>query len=283
MTTAVPIERASISSLSSAHLMVFCLIALGWSYSIAQMLALDFVGSLSEAGPGMQIFAAVQYYLLQDPFGFETSVYFCATTDATWGLLDFVKSFVMWLAMVLAMMLPNLFPLIKDIKARGANPARFLRGYLAVWIAFCVIGVVAQWTLRTLEVLNGHMVIAEPSISAALLYLVGAYQVSTHKSDRLEERKILQQGAGLKPCCQDIEIGTGYGASSGTVYGFACLRCCWPLMLTMFAFGLMNILAMGLLTVMMFMETNSVLRVNSEKIWGSIAFVLSLIFCVQSL
>jgi predicted metal-binding membrane protein len=164
----------------------------------------------------------------------------------------------MWLAMVLAMMLPNLFPLIKDIKARGANPARFLRGYLAVWIAFCVIGVVAQC-------------------------LVGAYQVSTHKSDRLEERKILQQGAGLKPCCQDIEIGTGYGASSGTVYGFACLRCCWPLMLTMFAFGLMNILAMGLLTVMMFMETNSVLRVNSEKIWGSIAFVLSLTFYVQSL
>jgi predicted metal-binding membrane protein len=51
----------------------------------------------------------------------------------------------------------------------------------------------------------------------------------------------------------------------------------------MFAFGLMNILAMGLLTVMMFMETNSVLRVNSEKIWGSIAFVLSLTFYVQSL
>ena len=36
-------------------------------------------------------------------------------------------------------------------------------------------------------------------------------------------------------------------------------------MLTIFAFRLMNILAMGLLTVMMFMETNSVLRVNSEK------------------
>jgi predicted metal-binding membrane protein len=127
------------------------------------------------------------------------------------------------------------------------------------------------------------MVIAELLIAAAVLCRVGAYQVSTHKSDRLKERKIMQQRGGLKPCCQDIEIGIGYGASLGTVYGFVCLRCWWPLMLTMFAFGLMNILAMGLLTVMMFMETNSVLRVNSEKIWGSIAFVLSLTFYVQSL
>jgi hypothetical protein len=56
--------------------MMFCWVALGWSYSLAQLLALDCVGSLSEAGLGMQIFAAVQYYLLQDPFGFETSLYF---------------------------------------------------------------------------------------------------------------------------------------------------------------------------------------------------------------
>ena len=48
-----------------------------------QLLTLDCVGSLSEAGLGMQIFAAVQYYLLQDPLGSETSLYFCATTDAT--------------------------------------------------------------------------------------------------------------------------------------------------------------------------------------------------------
>ena len=73
----------------------------------------------------IQIFAAVQYYLLQDPFEFETSLYLCATTDATWGLLGFMKSFAMLVAMVLAMMLPNLFPFIKDIKARGANLAQF--------------------------------------------------------------------------------------------------------------------------------------------------------------
>ena len=36
-----------------------------------------------------------------------------------------MKSFAMLVAMVLAMMLPNLFPFIKDIKVRGANLAQF--------------------------------------------------------------------------------------------------------------------------------------------------------------
>jgi len=41
-------------------------------------------------------------------------------------------------------------------------------GYLAVWLMFCVMGVGVQWELRLLEVLNGHMVIANPLISAAV-------------------------------------------------------------------------------------------------------------------
>ncbi|MEJ6770363.1 MAG: DUF2182 domain-containing protein [Paracoccaceae bacterium] len=84
---------------------------------------------------------------MQDPFGFETSDRFCATTDITWGILDFIKSSAMWAAMVLAMMVPNLFPLIKDLKVRNHNTAPFILGYLAVWLMFCVMGVGLQWAL----------------------------------------------------------------------------------------------------------------------------------------
>jgi len=80
---------------------------------------LDSVGSLSEAGPGMKMFAAFQYYLLNDPFGFETSLNFCTTTSTNWSTLDFFKSFAMWVAIIAAMMLPNLLPLLKLIKIRG--------------------------------------------------------------------------------------------------------------------------------------------------------------------
>tara|TARA_B100000780_G_scaffold95179_1_gene66345 strand:- start:294 stop:455 length:162 start_codon:yes stop_codon:yes gene_type:complete len=53
----------------------------------------------------------------------------------------------MWAAMVLAMMVPNLFPLIKDLKVRNHNTAPFILGYLAVWLMFCVMGVGVQWAL----------------------------------------------------------------------------------------------------------------------------------------
>ena len=94
----------------------------------------------------------------------------------------------MWAAMVLAMMVPNLFPLIKDLKVRNHNTAPFILGYLAVWLMFCVMGVGVQWALRLLEVLNGHMMIANPLMSAAVLCLAGAYQVSEYKSHGLKER-----------------------------------------------------------------------------------------------
>ena len=42
-----------------------------------QLITLNSVGSLSAAGLGMQMFAAFQYYLLNDPFGFEPSLNFC--------------------------------------------------------------------------------------------------------------------------------------------------------------------------------------------------------------
>ena len=276
MNTALPIARVNASFVSGANLILLCLVAVGWSYSVLQLLALDAAGSLAEAGPGMQIFAAFQYYLLQDPFGFETSAYFCATTETTWGILDFIKSFAMWAAMVMAMMLPTLFPLIRDLRARNQNTAPFILGYLAVWLMFCVMGVGVQWVLRLLEVLNGHMVITDPVISAVVLCLAGAYQFSAYKLNGLKERNKITDGTSEKPCCQDVQCG------SGTIYGFACLRCCWPLMLSMFAFGLMNILAMGVLAVIMFMETTSFSRIKLAKIWGGVAFALGALFYVQS-
>ena len=194
MNTALPIARVNASFVSGANLILLCLVAVGWSYSVLQLLALDAAGSLAEAGPGMQIFAAFQYYLLQDPFGFETSAYFCATTEITWGILDFIKSFAMWAAMVMAMMLPTLFPLIRNLRIRNQSTAAFILGYLAVWLMFCVMGVGVQWALRLLEVLNGHMVITDPVISAVVLCLAGAYQFSAYKLNGLKERNKITDG-----------------------------------------------------------------------------------------
>ena len=276
MTSALLLKRITASLASSSGLILLCLVAFGWLYSFMQLITLDTVGSLSEAGPGMQMFAAFQYYLLNDPLGFETSLNFCTTTNINWGILDFVKSFAMWVAMVCAMMLPNLYPLLKSVREREGRVALFVLGYFAIWLGFCVLGVAVQWALRILDILNGHMVIANSQVAAATLCVAGIYQLSQHKSARLKEREMVAF-TDLKPCCQNIE------AVSGTAYGLTCIRCCAPLMLTMFAFGLMNILAMAMLTVMMILETNSYPRINLARIWGGIMLFMGVLFYVQGL
>jgi len=274
MTSALPIHIVTALSGYSSRLMLLCLIALGWLYSLVQLTMLDSVGSLSEAGPGMKMFAAFQYYLLNDPFGFETSLNFCTTANTNWSTLDFFKSFAMWVAMVAAMMLPNLFPVLKLIKVRGEKAFPFVFGYFTIWLGFCMLGVAVQWALRLLDILNGHMVITNPLIAAVTLCTAGVYQLSQQKSARLEERKTLMTFTDLMPCCQNVE------PTSGTKYGFSCVRCCLPLMLTMFAFGLMNILAMAMLTVMMMLEKNSYSRINLAKIWGGLMCVIGLLICM---
>ena len=272
MTTALTIRRATTALIPSSGVMVLFLVAVGWFYSFMQLITLDSVGSFSEAGPGMQMFAAIQYYLLNNPLGFETSLNFCTTTNANWDVLDFVKAFAMWVAMVAAMMLPNLFPLLKSVQVRGEKATPFVLGYFAIWSGFCILGVSVQWALRMLDVLNGHMVITNPMVSATVLCIAGTYQLSQYKSARLKERKNLMPMTDLKPCCQPAET------ASGTTYGLACVRCCFPLMLTMFAFGLMNILAMAMLTVMMILETYSDSRINLAKVWGGVMCSMGLLF-----
>ena len=75
--------------------------------------------------------------------------------------------------MVAAMMLPNLFPLLKLIKVRGETAFPFVLGYFTIWLGFCMLGVAIQWSLRLLDILNGHMVITNPLIAAATLCTAG--------------------------------------------------------------------------------------------------------------
>ena len=83
----------------------------------------------------------------------------------------------MWVAMAAAMMLPNLFPLLKLIKVRGEKAFPFVFGYATIWLEFCMLGVTEQWALRLLDIFNGHMVMTNPLIAAATLCTAGVYQL----------------------------------------------------------------------------------------------------------
>ena len=113
----------------SAIATMYLLITLGWTYSVLQALTVDSQGSFLDAGPGMQIFASIKYYLFKDPFSFESSLSFCTTTELIWHASDFVKAFAMWIGMIFAMMLPCLYPLIKTKGSTNKNSLTFIFGF----------------------------------------------------------------------------------------------------------------------------------------------------------
>lgn len=215
------------------------LIVLGWAFALVQLLTMDTPGSLAEAGPGMQIFAYVKAYVFGDPFAFESALSFCATRTGAWSVADVLKSAAMWLGMIMAMMLPVLLP-------PGRNTSRIprppntttagLSGYTVAWLPFCAMGVAAQWTLQREGLLSAHLVLQHDGLSTSILLFVAIMYLFG-----LASRSKTRTQAAVP--AQSFRTGLNYGVH--------CLRCCGPLMLAMFITGLMNLVAMLVLTLLM--------------------------------
>ena len=79
--------------------------------------------------------------------------------EPTWNAIDAVVLFVMWSAMMAAMMIPGASPMITAFatinhrrQARAAPyvpTTAFLLGYLIVWAGFSVMATALQWLLQS--------------------------------------------------------------------------------------------------------------------------------------
>ena len=162
----------------------------------------------------------------------------------------------MWTLMMAAMMLPSVAP-VASLYARTVRTTRLRRlalftgGYLAVWAA---AGLPAYALLRAAGSLAAHHDTAARVAAVGLLAAAGAWQFSGAK-DRC-----------LSHCRSPFSLLVGYGSYRGRLRdlrasvhhaGF-CLGCCWALMVLLAVFGVMNILAMGVLAVVVLLE----------KLWG---------------
>jgi predicted metal-binding membrane protein len=164
---------------------------------------------------------------------------------------------LMWVAMVLAMMLPTAAPMIMsaagvaDAAARrhesAASPLAVMAGYVAVWSAFAVLAAAAQMALTRLALLDAGMATASPLFAGTVFIAAGAYQFSSVK-DRCAAN------------CQRplpffaAERGRSGGFRLGLRQGRYCVGCCWAMMLLMFAVGTMNLIWMAGLGLVMATE-----------------------------
>ena len=156
--------------------------------------------------------------------------------------MSLVELFVMWTAMMAAMMLPAVAP-VASLYARtitSDRPGRlalFVAGYLIAWTT---AGIPAFYALRLVDHYAGDSDAAMRTMAVVVLVATGLYQLSPLKSRCLRHcrspiAQLLHYG-NVKGPLRDLKVSLHHAAY--------CLGCCWALMALFLAFGVMNVWAM---------------------------------------
>ena len=146
----------------------------------------------------------------------------------------------MWTAMMGAMMLPTIGPIVllhrMITRRRGEGPLAsvgLVAGYLAVWIAVGVVPYVLLSAVRDVPRDDGWLA----PFGGAVLVVAGLYQFTAWKD------------ACQRACRTPLsfvmthDFGTGplRAARVGASHGLYCVGCCWALMAVLVVVGLTNL------------------------------------------
>jgi predicted metal-binding membrane protein len=175
----------------------------------------------------------------------------------TWTHSYAFLMFSMWWLMMIVMMLPSAAPMVllhaavtrKGLaRADVAGPntpshrlllttTAFIAGYLAMWGAFSLVAVVAQWALARGELLSAMMMSTSKLLGSGLLLAAGVWQLTPFKT------------VCLRHCRSPISFlsthwhpGVGGAFRMGIEHGVFCLGCCCFLMALLFYGGVMNLI-----------------------------------------
>ena len=179
--------------------------------------------------------------------------------EPSWTAIDAMLLFVMWSAMMAAMMVPGASPMVfafatinrrrRQRSAPYVPTAVFLLGYLIVWTAFSVIATTLQWMLQSTGLLTTMMQSTSSYWSAALFVAAGLYQFSPLKEMclaycRTPDSFILSEW-------RDGPLGA---VVMGLRHGLFCFGCCGALMILLFAVAVMDLRWVAVLTLLVTAE-----------------------------
>jgi predicted metal-binding membrane protein len=163
-----------------------------------------------------------------------------------WSADSAASSFVMWLTMMVAMMLPATAPTIDAFAtiarrrhARGApyTPTMiFVAGYFLAWSAFSAAAVAAQWQLYRAALLTPTMQNASPILAGVALLMAGLYQFTPVKLACLRGCR-----SPLSFIMKEWREGHAGALVMGMRHGLICVGCCWAVMSLMFCVSLMDL------------------------------------------
>jgi len=179
--------------------------------------------------------------------------------EPSWTLPDTVLVFVMWSAMMAAMMVPGTAPMVatfstiqrrrRERAAPHVPTAIFLAGYVAAWVGFSAIATALQYLLQQIELLTTMMQSASYYFSAALFLIAGIYQFSP-----LKERCLSYCRSPMGFILTEWRDGALGAAIMGLRHGLFCMGCCAALMVLLFAVAVMDLRWVAALTVLVTAE-----------------------------
>ncbi len=154
-----------------------------------------------------------------------------------------------WITMMAAMMLPSAWPTIalhsRMGEARTAfAPLLFTAGYLAMWVvlgalAFAVAAVGAHVGVEVLAWSRGGRWVA-----AATLFAAAAYELTPAKRACLDRCR-----SPFGSLMDSWRAGPRGAVELGVRHGGWCVGCCWALMASLFALGVMSLVWTALIAV----------------------------------
>lgn len=179
--------------------------------------------------------------------------------EPSWTPKDAALLFVMWSAMMAAMMVPGASPMVtafatinrrrRERAAPYVPTAIFLAGYVIAWAGFSVLATALQWLLQTTGLLTTMMQSASYLWSAVLFAAAGLYQFSP-----LKERCLNYCRSPDGFILSEWRDGPLGAAIMGLRHGLFCLGCCAALMALLFAVAVMDLRWVAGLTVLVTAE-----------------------------
>ena len=161
-----------------------------------------------------------------------------------------------WTLMMAAMMLPSMTPVVSLYDRMRAGHAlsrfatgAFVAGYLALW---AVAGLAAYAVVEAGESIAGDTLgwhDAGRAVAGAVILLAAGYQLSP-----LKERCLRHCRSPLGFLLAHWRGGHVGAARMGATHGLWCVGCCWALMATLFAVGLMSLGWMAFVAVLIAAE-----------------------------
>jgi predicted metal-binding membrane protein len=168
--------------------------------------------------------------------------------QATMSLTAFL---IAWVAMMAAMMLPGVMPVVRRYAEAAAGKAApaviFVAGYLAVWSAVGIPAFLASTRLDPMV----HTCPWVGRVAGAVAVVAGLHQLTPLKATCLRHCRwpmSSSRGPGKRP------DGPARAFVAGSRYGMFCVGSCWLLMVVLIAFGTMQLAWMLALAVVIWLE-----------------------------